>query len=88
MVYVLFIYVLSNYFSAYDEIATWFAEIMFRKKVTNINLNIFNYLGWTSLHYASRNGHQSVVELLFDSGSNIDQKDKSGEFDLSIFLFI
>ena len=58
------------------------------KKVTNINLNILNYLGRTSLHYASENGHQPVVELLLDRGADIDQKDKYGEFILFIHLCI
>ena len=58
---------------------------MFRK-VTNINLNILKYLGKTSLHYASKNGHQSVVELLLDRGANIDQKNKNGEFILYLFI--
>ena len=56
--------------------------------MTNINLNILNYLGWTSLHYASESGHQSVVELLLDRGANKDQKDISGEFISSFFLCI
>ncbi len=65
-----------------------FTEKMFRKKVTNINLNQMNYLGRTSLHWASLNGHQSVVELLLDRGSDIDQKDGfNGEFILSIFIW-
>ena len=58
------------------------------KKETHINLNILNYLGKTSLHYASENGHQSVAELLLDRGANIDQKDQFGEFILSIYLYI
>ena len=57
--------------------------------MTNINLNVLNYLERTSLHYASeKKGHQSVVELLLDRGANIDQEDKYGEFILSISLCI
>ncbi len=48
--------------------------------MTNITLNVFEYLGYTSLHYASMNGHQRVVKLLLDRGSNIDQEDRDGEF--------
>ncbi len=62
---------------------------MFRNKVTNINLNILNCLGETSLHLASEEGHQPVVELLLDRGSNIDQGDFRGEFISSIlYVFI
>ncbi len=43
-----------------------------------------NYLGWTSLHYASIYGNQPIVELLLDRGSNIDQKGRYGEFHLRI----
>ena len=46
------------------------------------------YLGWNSLHLASRNGHQSVVELLLDKDSDIDQKSGTGGFILSKYLFI
>ncbi len=54
--------------------------------MTNINLNILKYLGKTSLHYASEKGHQLVIELLLDRGSDIDQKDKNGEFILYLFI--
>ena len=47
-----------------------------------------NYLGSTSLHYASEKGHQHVVQLLLDRGSNIDQKNNEGECILSIYLCI
>ena len=60
----------------------------FRKKIKIINLNILNYLGDTSLHLASRKGRQSVVQHLLDRGSNIVQKNKFGEFILSIYLCI
>ncbi len=58
--------------------------------MTKIKLNILKYLeNKTSLHYASQNGHQSVVQLLIDRGANIDQKeDNYGEFNLSIYLCI
>ncbi len=56
--------------------------------MTNINLNILNYLGMTSLHFASENGHQPVVELLLDKGANIYQKDDDGEFILSIYIYV
>ena len=52
-------------------------------KVTNINLNVLNYLGSTSLHLASYDGLHSVVELLLDRGANINQKNDHGEFILS-----
>ncbi len=52
--------------------------------VPNITLIILQYLGMTSLHFASRNNHKPVVELLLDRGANIDQKDNKGEFILSI----
>ena len=80
--------VTQNTFKSF-KIATWFAGKKFSKKVTNINLNVLNYLERTSLHYASeKKGHQSVVELLLDRGANIDQEDKRGEFILSIYLCI
>ncbi len=53
--------------------------------MTNDNLCVSKYLGFTSLHYASMSGHQHVVELLLDRGANIDQKDNSGEFILSLY---
>ncbi len=53
--------------------------------MTNINLNVLNYLGHTSLHLGSENGHQLVVELLLARGANIDQKNSSGEFILSMY---
>ncbi len=58
----------------------WFAGKKFRKKMTNFNQNILNYLGLTSLNLASSYGHLPIVELLLDRGSNIDQKDNNGEF--------
>ncbi len=58
------------------------------KKVTNINLNVLNYLEWPGLLKASWMGHQCVVQLLLDSGCDIDQINKLGEFILFIFLFI
>ncbi len=79
---------LSVYFSIYDKIATCFTGRKFRKMVTNINLNILIFLGITSLHLASENGHHPVVELLLDIGANIVQKDNNGEFILSICLCI
>ena len=51
--------------------------------MTNININ---YLEYTSLHYASLNGQQTVVELLLDRGANIDQKDEDGEFIIFKYL--
>ena len=47
---------------------------------------ILNYIGRTSLHHASENGHQPMVELLLDRGANIDQRSKLGEFNLSIYI--
>ncbi len=72
----------------YEKIASLFAWKKFRKKVTNINLNILKYLGKTSLHYASEKGHLSVVELLLNRSSDIDQKDRLGEFILSIYIYM
>ena len=46
--------------------------------VTNITLIILQYLGMTSLHYASSKGFQPVVELLLDRGSKINQMDDKG----------
>ncbi len=51
----------------------------FRENVTNLNINLLNYLGETSLHMASEMGHQSVVQLLLDRGSNIDRRNDNGE---------
>ncbi len=48
--------------------------------VPNITLIILQYLGMTSLHYASSNGLHPVVELLLDRGTNIEQADYKGEF--------
>ena len=48
--------------------------------MANINLNILNYLGSTSLHSAINNGHLSVMQLLLDRGANIDLRDRYGEF--------
>ncbi len=63
-------------------------SVVIVSKVTNINLNVLKYLGMTSLHFASRNGHQSVVELILDRGANIDQKNNYGEFILSIHIYV
>ncbi len=57
-----------------------------KKKVIITNLKTSNYLGHTSLYYASENGHLTVVHLLLDRGSNIDLKDYSSEFILSPFF--
>ncbi len=73
--------------SIYNKIATWFAGEKFRKKVTNIDLNKLKYLEKISLHYASRNGHQPVVQLLLDRGANIHEKDEDGEFITSIYMY-
>jgi len=35
---------------------------------------------WTPLHFASNNGHLSVVEYLIAHGADINAKDKSDEF--------
>ena len=35
-----------------------------------------NLSGWTGLHYASENGHESVVRALVELGADIDAKDK------------
>ncbi len=53
--------------------------------MTNFNLNVLNYLGKTSLHLASMNGLQPMVELILDRGANIDQEDEDGEFILTIY---
>ena len=84
----MYIYISDYVFSIYDKIATCFAGKMFRKKVTNINLNVLKYLGKTSLHYASWEGHQHVVQLLLDRDANINQKANYGEFILSIYICI
>ncbi len=55
--------------------------------MTNINLNILNYLGSTILHYTSESGHKHVVELLLDRGANVDQKNIGGEF-LTFYICI
>ena len=34
-----------------------------------------NLSGWTSLHYASQNGHENVVRALVELGDNIHAKD-------------
>ncbi len=53
----------------------WFLYIIFFYKML-----IFNYSEKTSIHIASEFGYLSVVELLLDRGSDIDQKDTEGEF--------
>ncbi len=70
------------------KIASLFSGKKFRKKVTNIYLNILNYLESTSLHLASLNGNQSVVELLLDRGSNIYKKNNRREFIIFKYLSI
>ena len=74
--------------SIFNKIAIWFARKKFMKKATNINVNVLNYLGSTSLHFASREGHKSVVQLLLGRAANINQKNMGGELFLSIYLCI
>ena len=71
----------SVYFFTHDKIASGFTVKKFRKK----GKNVFNYLGRASLHLASEEGHLSLVQLLLKRGSNIDQKDKYGEFILFLY---
>ncbi len=77
--------VLCYLFIFYDKYLVCLKK--FKNKVT-INLHVSNYLGQTSLHWASEKGHMSMVELLLDRGANIDQKDRDGEFILSSYLCI
>ncbi len=41
-------------------------------------LNITDYEGRTPLHYASRYGHNPIIEFLFKKGQDVSQPDKTG----------
>ncbi len=84
MVYV-YIYISVVYlFFWYDKIASWFMGYSLERRW---QILLLNYLGQTSLHFASLNGHQSVVKILLDRGANIDQKDEDGEF-INQFIYV
>lgn len=34
--------------------------------------------GWSALHWAARNGHKEVAELLIERGASLEQKDSKG----------
>ena len=40
--------------------------------------NMMEYDGWTALHWAARNGHVSVCELLLECGAKTDAEDNQG----------
>ncbi len=73
---------LTNFFSTYDKIDSWFTGKKFRKKLTNIILNVSKYLDIL----ASEKG--SVVQFLPNRGANIDQKNRFGDLFISIYLCI
>lgn len=40
---------------------------------------MFGFLGYTALHYASRNGHLEICKYLIENGANIDARTRSGQ---------
>ncbi|XP_072031542.1 NAD-capped RNA hydrolase NUDT12-like [Amphiura filiformis] len=51
------------------------------------NVNVADAQGWTSLMFASRNGHEKIVRLLLEKGCNISLVNKSGQTALEIADF-
>ena len=58
------------------------ARILMMK--ANADVHLKNWKGQTVLHLASSEGHEEMVELFVDSGSNIDEQDEAGKTPLML----
>ncbi|CCX32965.1 Similar to Serine/threonine-protein phosphatase 6 regulatory ankyrin repeat subunit B; acc. no. B2RXR6 [Pyronema omphalodes CBS 100304] len=46
--------------------------------IYRMDINAVDHIGWTPLHYAVWNGHDSMVELLLTAGAGVNCEDKFG----------
>ena len=46
---------------------------------TDVNADNLSGLNWTPLHYAAKQGHKEIAELLIAEGANVNAKTDWGE---------
>ena len=66
----------TNIFIACEEGKLSSVQCLIEKE--KVNPDITNENGFSPIHFASRNGHLSIVEYLISKGANIEAKDKYG----------
>lgn len=55
------------------------AEIVERELMDGQKINAENYLGWTALMMAARNGHTKLVRSLIEYGADTTKRNKYGK---------
>lgn len=54
-------------------------KIIQRSKIPSCTVRALDNYGYTALHYAARNGHVEICQVLLDNGAHVDVQTKSGE---------
>jgi ankyrin repeat protein len=52
------------------------------------DLNTFDDVGFTPLHYAVRNGHHGLAKLLLDAGANVNAREESTNSNTAISVAV
>ena len=60
--------------SIHDAAMTGNIEAVKRDLAAGVDVNAKDKYGWTPLHWAAREGHKKIVELLIDKGADVNEK--------------